>query len=469
MGFMEIAAVALLVVVIVLVTALVLRSKKLQQTRANLAQSQATVATLRDVEQRYRGVMDVEAAIRGLDQQRGALATQINDARAAFEAEQRRVSADIARLKYELAHLTDEEYFVSFGIYEPRYDFETSERYKHHLATIREHQKAMVKAGGAAVCPVKWEVAGDAKEGRKMVDNQLKLMLRAFNGECDAAIAKVRYNNVEALTQRLVRARDTLNKLGSVKKCWITDEYLNLKLQELHLFHEYQVKKEAEKEEQRQIREQMREEKKAQQELERARKQAEEEEHRYQQALEKARADVQKTTGAKHDRLLREIEALQQRLAEAQANRERAVSQAQLTRSGYVYVISNIGSFGENMYKVGMTRRLEPMDRVKELGDASVPFPFDVHAMIYCEDAPSLENQLHRRFHHRRVNLVNERKEYFYVSLPELAAAVEEFHGQIEFTLAAEAGDYRQSVALRRQREASAAQPQPTSASAAAM
>jgi hypothetical protein len=457
----ELALLAFFVLVVVAFAMLLYsKQKRLQRANAELQQvsaqhqeARAYIAKIEDVARRYQGVLDLEGAMRQLEAQRAALAGEIQNTRATFQLEQQQLATEVQRLRHELALLSEEEYFVSFGIYQPRYDFETSEGYKRRLEWVRDQQKATVKAGGAAICPIEWNVGGDVKAGRKMVNNQLKLMLRAFNGECDAAIAKVRYNNIAALMQRITKTRDALNQLGSVKQCSITDAYLRLKLDELHLFHEYQVKKEAEKEEQRRIKEEIREEKQAQQELERARKKAEEEERRYEEALEKARADVQKATGAKHDKLLREIEALQQRLAEAQSNRERAVSQAQLTRSGHVYVISNIGSFGENVYKIGMTRRLEPMDRVKELGDASVPFPFDVHAMIRSKDAPTLENELHRRFNHRRVNLVNERKEYFNVSLTDIVSAVHELDGTIEFTLAAEAGDYRQSVALRKRQE----------------
>ena len=178
-----------------------------------------------------------------------------------------------------------------------------------------------------------------------------------------------------------------------------------------------------------------------------------EEEKRYQKALEKARDEIEQAVGAKHEKLRHKIDELQRRLEEAHANKERAISRAQLTRSGHVYVISNIGSFGENVYKIGMTRRLEPLDRVRELGDASVPFRFDVHAIIYSEDAPSLENQLHNIFNHRRVNRVNSRKEFFKVTLDEIAEVVREHHGEIEFIKVPEAEEYRKTMALLKKQE----------------
>lgn len=238
-----------------------------------------------------------------------------------------------------------------------------------------------------------------------------------------------------------------------MQQCKITEAYVDLKLQELHLVHEYQEKVQAEKEEQRRIREQMREEEIAQRELEKARQEAEREEKRYGDALIKARQEVELAAGEKQQKLLSQIEALQRRLEEAHANKERAIARAQMTRSGHVYVISNIGSFGEDVYKIGMTRRLDPLDRVRELGDASVPFQFDVHAVIYSNDAPGLESVLHRAFQNRRINRVNERKEFFNVTIDEIAQVVRQHHAEIELTRVAEAKEYRQSLAMIRTNE----------------
>lgn len=249
-----------------------------------------------------------------------------------------------------------------------------------------------------------------------------------------------------------MKAKERIDRLNVVNRCEITPQYVAFKLEELRLFYEYALKKEEERQEQRELKEQIREEKQAEKELEKARKKAEEEEERYTAALAKAKEDALKAVGARQAKMATKIAELEARLAEAQTNKERAISQAQITRAGYVYVISNIGSFGEGIYKIGMTRRLEPMDRVKELGDASVPFSFDVHALIRSKDAPTLEKTLHRHFGHRRVNMVNQRKEFFRVSLEEIGAAVVECHGEFELTKAAEAAEYRQSFAMRNAR-----------------
>ena len=245
-----------------------------------------------------------------------------------------------------------------------------------------------------------------------------------------------------------------INKLSTAQHCHLAYDYLSLKLEELYLVHEYKEKKHEEKEEQKEIRRQMREEAQAQREFDKVLKETEKEEERYIKALEKARKEI--SQDVKHqEKFQKQIEFLEQKLAEAESNKERAIARAQITRSGHVYVISNIGSFGEGVYKIGMTRRLDPFDRVKELGDASVPFKFDVHAIIYADDAPSLEKKLHKKFEHLRINRINSRKEFFRVSLDEIIEAVEEFHCITEFTLIAEAEEYRKTVSVLREETSS--------------
>jgi hypothetical protein len=283
-----------------------------------------------------------------------------------------------------------------------------------------------------------------------MVKQQAKLMLRAFNGESDAAIAKVRYDNANTLEQRLAKAYAEINKLGEVQQVFISQRYLDLKLAELHLVHEHREKVQAEKEEQKRIKEQMREEQKALEEIERAKAEAEREEAAKSSALEKAKAELAATeaTNKQHEKLEALVGRLENELKDALDRKAKAIARAQLTKSGHVYVLSNIGSFGHGIYKIGMTRRLDPYERVDELGDASVPFAFDVHAIIYSPDAPGLESQLHKTFAHRRVNGVNTRKEYFRVTLDEIQVEVKKLHGLVTFAVEPEAEEYRKTVAL---------------------
>jgi hypothetical protein len=282
-----------------------------------------------------------------------------------------------------------------------------------------------------------------------MARQNTKLVLRAFNGECDAAVAKVTWNNITRLEERIRKAFEAINKLGTVLQVSITDAFLRLKLDELRLTHEYEDKRHAELEEQRQIREQMREEEKAQREIEKAREEAEREEARFEKALESARAEVGRASGEQLENLNAKIQDLQTQLEAARQQKERAVSLAELTKAGYVYVISNIGSFGEDVYKVGMTRRWEPMERIRELSGASVPFGYDVHAMMYSENAPALETALHKWMEDRRMNLVNPRKEFFQIGLHEIEAFARKNGVTIEFTRLAEAREYRETIAAR--------------------
>jgi hypothetical protein len=205
----------------------------------------------------------------------------------------------------------------------------------------------------------------------------------------------------------------------------------------------------AEREEQRRIKQQMREEEKAQREIDKAKKEAEKDELSRREAVERARKELAQARGDQTDRLQALVDRLENELKEAIERKAKAISRAQLTRSGHVYVLSNIGSFGEGVYKIGMTRRFEPLERVKELGDASVPFQYDVHAIIYSEDAPSLEHALHQRFDSRRVNLANTRREFFRVSLDEVRSAVKDHYGEVTFRLTPEAEEYRRTVAMR--------------------
>jgi flagellar biosynthesis GTPase FlhF len=249
-------------------------------------------------------------------------------------------------------------------------------------------------------------------------------MLRAFNGECDSFIARVNYRNVEAMKRRIKSSYDQINKLAESWPCSLSGAYLRNRISELELVYEYEEEKQQQKQEQARIREQMREEEKAAKEAEWAKDQAEREEQQYQDLLERVQAEAAEASESEREGLNTKIQDLQKRIAEVE-DKKRAISQAMLTRVGHVYIISNVGSFGENIYKIGMTRSLEPMDRVKELGDASVPFPFDVHALITTSDAPSLENALHKHFNHRRLNLENERKEFFHVTIEEIRDELE--------------------------------------------
>jgi len=395
--------------------------------------------------ERYRPIIDIEQTLSDKSKEYELMQKAAEELREKY----RNGKELLTKLEHDV-HLYEADLdIIDFGIYKPFFNLDDSEAYKTKLSEIVDRQKDLIKQEKAAICTTTWSVGGSEAKGRAMINKYIKLTLRAFNGEADSLIAKVKWNNISRFEERIRRAHEAINKLGSSNQVYITDEYLQLKLDELHLTHELEVKKYEEKEEQRQIREQMREEEKAQRELEKAQRDAEEEEKRFERALEQAHRKLKNAQGKDLEKLNTQILELQRQLEQAHEAKERAISRAQMTRSGHVYIISNIGSFGENTYKIGMTRRLEPLDRVKELGDASVPFEFDVHAMIYAEDAPALENTLHRTFNERRVNMINYRKEFFNVSLEEIEEAIKSNTGaEFHLTKVAEAKEYRETLSI---------------------
>jgi hypothetical protein len=352
------------------------------------------------------------------------------------------------KLRKEVSVFESKLDLIEFGIYEPVYDFERSDDYRAEQNRIIDVQKSMISEDTAAICKTQWTVEGSEAKGKAVVKVYKKLMLRAFNGESDVLIAKVKWNNINQMKERLQKLFDAINKLGQGFQVHLSEQYLDLKVKELILEHEYQTKRQQEKEEMRAIQEELREEEKAKREFEQAQKEAEKEEVNYQKALDKARKEIELATGDKHDKLKAQIDKLEQELKEAQEKKERALSMAQQTKRGHIYIISNIGSFGENVYKIGMTRRLEPIDRVKELGDASVPFQFDIHAMIFTDEAPTLENELHKAFTNKKVNMLNYRKEFFNVTIDEIEQKVKEIGIDAEFSKIPEAMEYRETLAI---------------------
>ncbi len=230
----------------------------------------------------------------------------------------------------------------------------------------------------------------------------------------------------------------------------ILPEFLEARLQELRFAVVAQELKLREREEQRAIKERIREEEKAQRDFERAMKEAAKEEEMLRRAMEKARKDLDRASEEQKQKYEEQLAELSGRLVAALEKNQRALSMAQQTRAGHVYVISNVGSFGEHVYKIGLTRRLEPMDRVRELGDASVPFSFDVHSMIRSDDAPALERALHQRFLKNRVNKVNARKEFFRLSLQEIREEIEKMNLPVQWTMAAACAEYRETQAIER-------------------
>lgn len=281
-----------------------------------------------------------------------------------------------------------------------------------------------------------------------MVSDTQKLLLRAFNVECDELVSKVKYTNFDSSLERIRKSAEAISKLGSIMNISIMPQYLSSKQKEIRLAFEYQMKKHQEREEQKAARAEQREQAKVQRELDEQRKRIEKEQTHYQTAFGHLQA-LLKSNPSDPDLLAKKKE-LENHLTDV----EKALSdidyrQANM-KAGYVYVISNIGAFGENIYKIGMTRRLDPQERVDELGDASVPFNFDVHAMIFSDNAPALEAALHRAFEDRKINMVNTRREFFNVTLDEIKQVVKDnFDKTVEFVDVPDATQYRISQKMK--------------------
>lgn len=355
---------------------------------------------------------------------------------------------EIESRKSQIIVLDDEILLESFALYKPKFSFQTSDEYKSRLDACRENQKQLIKNGHAVEANENWTVNNSKSEGKKMVNDMKKLLLRSFNNECDYCVDNVRFNNMEVNEKRIEKSFETLNKLGSIMRARITDTYKKLKYEELYLAFEYQQKKQEEKEAQRQAREELREQQKLEQEIRQAREKIAKEKKHYAQAIRDLELKLSESTNDSDRTLIsNRLEEMKSQYSELEKEEKVIDYREQNAKAGYVYIISNIGAFGENVYKIGMTRRLVPMDRIDELGDASVPFPFDVHALIFSDNAPMLEAKLHEHFHNGRINRLNDRKEFYKADIDEIERIVRENYDKVvDVVKEAPAEQYRESL-----------------------
>jgi F0F1-type ATP synthase membrane subunit b/b' len=310
------------------------------------------------------------------------------------------------------------------------------------LAAAREHSRRMVEQGQAAGC--------DYTEANRRT-TAIRFVVDAFNGRVDAILSRAKHDNCGTLEQEIRDAFSLVNLNGKAfREARLLPTYLDARLAELKWAVVAQELRHKEREEQRALKERIREEEKARREYEKAMQEAQREEELIKQAMEKARAEAQRASAEDRSKFEAQIALLSQQLTAAEAKNQRALSMAQQTRAGHVYIISNVGSFGGDVFKIGLTRRLEPLDRIKELGDASVPFEFDIHAMIRSNDAPALEKLLHHEFDDMRINKVNFRKEFFRVPLNRVRELVLSKGLETSFTMLAESREYRETQAIER-------------------
>ncbi len=441
---MSMQELVLSVACVVLAAALVvaLLASKRRHKIANSAHAQVVDRLRRDLQALHSQVRpedQVQVAVAEAAKRLDALNDQIHNKSSELQA----INAGIV--------LAEDRAELAAVAFVPRaFTYEDSLSYQDAIRSCEVNLAELIKMDKATKCTKSWEIDGSARQGELMIKNLRRLALRTFNADADAAIANVRWNNYNAMESRIRKSEDTIEKTLEKWGIIVSDDYRDLKLQELRLTYEQDELKKRIREEQLELREQQREEERVRREAEAAEREAAREEKKVQLALQKAREELAESHASdlsRHQERIRELEA---RVADAEQRRQRALSMAQQTKRGHVYIASNVGSFGPSILKIGMTRRLDPMDRIWELSDASVPFDFDVHGLIATNDAPALEAQLHERFAVHRVNLVNFRKEFFEVSISDLQAVVSDLGFDVRLTLAAEARELQESLAIRR-------------------
>lgn len=332
----------------------------------------------------------------------------------------------LEELQDEIIQVEDEIEIQSYGLYEPRYKFIDAVSYKERLDAVRKEQKLMIKEKTAAKSIGKISGMDSARSEKYLTNVNIKQILRTFNLEAENVINKVKHSNVENSIKRLEKSFNQLNKLYSREQVAITQHYYNLKLDELHIAYEYEQKKQEEKEMLREAREQEREEKKLQKKLEKEKNKFDKENIKLEEEIKKVKHELTTTANEEKAKLEEEIQRLQKALENNEQEIEKIDKWKETPGAGYVYIISNIGAFGKNVFKIGVTRRDDPTERIRELSSASVPFRYDAHVFIFSKDAYSLETELHERFDKKRVNKVNRRKEFFNITIDEVKQIVEE-------------------------------------------
>ncbi len=387
--------------------------------------------------------MDEESKLHQIEFQIEQKKQDFNDLKTTQTKELDKIKAEIKAQKNELSNINGEIQisYVSPYIFD---DNITSEEYKNQLCLLRTNQNDFMKSNDCII----YSKSAD-EQTKRTLNNNVRQLLRCFNSETNNIIANVTVKNIDSSRNKIQRVFETLNKLFVTDGVSLAQKCLELKLDELSLIYNYTLKLEQEREQQKAIKEQMIEEEKVRREIEREKAKLDKEETQFKNEISKLMKYLQKASDIEKQLYVDKIKELEDKVKSLESQRENVLQREQNTRAGFVYIISNIGSFGENVYKIGMTRRLEPMDRIRELGSASVPFEFDVHAMIFSDDAPALENILHKTFEKYAVNKVNLRKEFYRIDLHEIERVVKENHNAtVVFTEVAKAEQYRETLSI---------------------
>lgn len=392
-------------------------------------------------------VLQLEAKQADLEREIAEQEARLQRARANAAEALRAAGAQLDEARKTIVATEDLALLQEAGVYRYRHPLTDAIAYQKELASIEESIKAMVrKDGGAVLATTDWTVNGSTAQGRVMVRDFSKLLLRAFNAEADNLVRGLKPYKLDAAIERLTKVAEVIERLGKTMHIKISAPYFIVRVRELELTADFLQKQAEEKEAERVERERLREERKVQQEIERERARLEKERQHYSNALAVLVAKGDDAGAAR----------LREQLGDVQRAIEDVDYRAANIRAGYVYVISNLGSFGGEMIKVGMTRRLDPMDRIRELSDASVPFNFDIHALFFSKDAVGIESVMHERLAARRVNLVNQRREFFRATPLEAKTHLAELAGELlQFQDVPEALEYRESLTQSQRSETS--------------
>ena len=425
---------------------------ELCRSRTELAEARQRLVDANEEAARVRHEVEQQAAAVGeaAEKKAAGLLTQAEGQaailRAGVEHELRQTRSQLDDLRVRLGQAQGQvvqteklALLQEAGIYEYRHPLADTVVYKAELSDLKDEIKSSVRNGSAVLASTFWTVNGSAVEGRKMVRDFSKLMLRAYNAEADNCVRSMRPHRLASSIERLDKSRETIARLGNTMSIRISDEFHGMRVRELELMSDYLAKVEEEKERIRAERERQRDEDVARREFERERARLAKEQAHWLGVQEKwsESNNIAKLTEARIK--LDEIAAAIHDVESREAN----------IRTGWVYVISNVGAFGDQMVKIGLTRRLDPKERVRELGDASVPFKFDIHALLFSEDAVSLENKLHQALDDRRVNRVNLRREFFRATPKEVLQVLEGIDLKqhlFEYTEESEAQEWRTSI-----------------------
>jgi hypothetical protein len=406
--------------------------RQARQAVDELGRAQAEIARLRADMDRL-GILEHA----DLERQREALRAEISRVRSELAGQKASLESEIADLQQRVVKTQEFEILQEVGIYEYRHPLSDSVAYKTELAKLRDRINTTVKQDAAVLAAQGWTVNGSEAQGRKMLRDYSKLMLRAYNAEADNLVRGLKPYKLDSAVDRLNKVATTIERLGKTMSIRVAHQYHLLRIKELELTADYQEMLAREKEKEREEKERLREQRKLEQEIAREKARLDKERQHYANALQ-VLIDKGDTDGA--ERMRAQLEEIDKAIAEVDYR-------AANVRAGYVYVISNIGALGEQMIKVGMTRRLDPMDRIRELSDASVPFNFDIHALFFSDDAYGIEAQMHQRLADQRVNRVNLRREFFYATPGEARDLLKELTGELlQFEEEPEALEYHQSV-----------------------